>query len=341
MNAFLSMRSPNTRLTYAGIIREWCSFLGSEAGTPAGARKFLAATDLHAMAYKNTLEKKKGMQPRMKRSDSSSDSLVHTSDPRIARGGQKKSGLESTLANATIAKKFAALRRMYRMCIGAGLAHENPFDSDKVPPPPKESGKKRPTEMIEFSVVKEILSLPDASTPKGLRDRALLAALFGGGLRRSEAVSLRIGDVRKSAQGTIFLRLRATKAKKDFDQAIPKWAAASVLALVEARKKEGASLGDFLFVGYRGQAGKSPSTEPMSENGLYRIFKSYCIRAGAGNFVTPHSARATAITKLLNDGVPHREVQEFSRHASIQMVEVYDKRRIGVDQNPAKDLDYD
>ena len=64
------------------------------------------------------------------------------------------------------------------------------------------------------------------------------------------------------------------------------------------------------------------------------------MRAGAGNFVSPHSARATAITKLLSDGFSHREVQEFSRHASIQMVEVYDKRRISIDDNPASDLDY-
>ena len=54
-----------------------------------------------------------------------------------------------------------------------------------------------------------------------------------------------------------------------------------------------------------------------------------------------HSARATAITRLLAEGIPHREVQEFSRHASIQMVELYDKRRIGVDKNPGRGLDYD
>ncbi len=56
--------------------------------------------------------------------------------------------------------------------------------------------------------------------------------------------------------------------------------------------------------------------------------------------MSPHSARATAITKLLDSGFSHRDVQEFSRHASVQMVEIYDKRRLQVDESPAKKLEF-
>jgi integrase len=66
----------------------------------------------------------------------------------------------------------------------------------------------------------------------------------------------------------------------------------------------------------------------------------YCKAAGSTEFVSPHSARATAITKLLADGLPHRLVQEFSRHSSIQMVELYDKRRVGVEDNPGAKLKF-
>ena len=112
------------------------------------------------------------------------------------------------------------------------------------------------------------------------------------------------------------------------------------MSLIESRKREGAYPGDYVFVSYRGPAGRIQTDLPLSCSGLYKLFKGYCMRAGAGRFATPHSARATAITKLLSDGLNHREVQEFSRHASVQMVEVYDKRRLGVDQNPAKTLKY-
>lgn len=336
LSAFLSMKAPNTQITYKGILTEWCAFLGAQAGTEDGARLIASADELHAMAYKNWLEGRPGQRPRFSTSGGSGQELsTHRAK------AQKKSGLESTQSNATIAKKFAALRRMYRMLASCGLCTGNPFDSDRVPAPPKDSGRKRPTEMVSFNKVKSVIEAADESTPKGLRDKAILAALFGGALRRSEAASLRVGDVRRTSAGTIFLYLRSTKAKKDAQQALPKWASDIILRLVKARSKEGAAPGDFLFVSYTGKGGLVPTRAQVSTSGLYKLFKSYCRKAGAGPNVTPHSARATAITRLLDQGIPHREVQEFSRHSSIQMVELYDKRRMGVDQNPAKVLDYD
>ena len=337
LSAFLSTRAKNTQETYLGVLKEWCAFLGVEPGTPAASRKLLAASDLHAIAYRAWLKRQPGMRPRMRRSESASKALATE-----VRRAEKRDGLQATQSNATIWKKFAALRRMYRVLIAANLGlAENPFDRDRVPPPSKESGRKRPTEMLDFEVVREVLELPDARTPKGLRDAAILATLFGGGLRRSEAAGIRVGDVKRSASGTAYVYLRATKARKDAAQALPAWAAKPVLALCAARKREGASDADYLFVSYRGRGGASPAPgAPVSHSGIYRLFKQYCMRAGARGHVSPHSARATAITKLLSDGVPHRLVQEFSRHSSVQMVEVYDKRRIGVDENPAVGLDY-
>lgn len=360
ISAFLSLKSPNTQRTYLGIVNEWCEFLGAIPGTDEAATKILAATDLHAISYKSWLEERPGEAPRLKASQKTniktepktagykgprngSKALSHTSGPSASpKFKTKRDGLESTLSNATIYKKLVALRRIYRMLIGAGIGiNQNPFDSDRVPPPAKESGRKRPTEMIDFELVKHIINAPDISTSKGLRDRALLAILFGGGLRRSEVIKIRIGDLKTSSGGTQFVFLRSTKAKKDADQALPRWAATALQELKESRIKEGANDGDYLFVSYRGRGGTTPTPNPLSDNGLYRLFKQYCLLGGAGLNVTPHSARATAITKLLTDGIPHRLVQEFSRHSSIQMVELYDKRRIGVDENPAKGLEFD
>jgi integrase len=107
------------------------------------------------------------------------------------------------------------------------------------------------------------------------------------------------------------------------------------------RKTQGAKPGDYLFNSYRGRGGRNPVSAPISTHGIYELFKRYCKQAGIKEFVSPHSARATAITRLLSRGIPHREVQEFSRHSSIQMVELYDKRRLGVEDSPGRGLDYD
>lgn len=341
ITAFLSLKSANTQRTYASVISEWCHFLGAEAGTERAAKLLITAPDISAIAYRANLEKKLGQKPRYQVSKPSSQSKSKAL-LKFSAKKEKRDGMQSTLANATIRKKIAALRRIYRMLLSADLGLRiNPFDTDRIPPPSALSGQKRPTEMVEFKLVQKIISLPNEMLDKGLRDKAVLAILFGGGLRRSEAVGLRINDVRSSMHGTVFLNLRATKSKRDFDQALPRWSADIVKKLVNNRKAQGAKEGDFLFISYRGKGGNIPTATPLSDSGVYKLFKYYCIKAGAGNFVTPHSARATAITKLLEDGLSHREVQEFSRHASVQMVEVYDKRRISVDESAAKDLKYD
>ena len=337
LTAFLSLKSPNTQRTYKSVIEEWCKFLGAPAGSAEAAQLIIKANDLKAIAYRNWLEKQLGQKPRM---TSSSVSERGLSERKYKP--QKKDGTQSTLSYATIRKKIAALRRIYRMLSGAGFGMTvNPFNTDNLPPPPANAGQKRPTEMLDFKLVKRVVNSPDLKDPKGIRDRAVLAILFGGGLRRSEVVGIRIGDVRTTNRGTLYLRLRATKAKRDADQALPAWAASYVKDLIEQRKKQSAQGADYLFVSYRGKGGKVPTTKPLSDSGLYKLFKFYCKMANAGEFLSPHSARATAITKLLEDGIGHRQVQEFSRHASIQMVEVYDKRRIGVDDNAAKDLSFD
>lgn len=339
LSAFLSLKSPKTRETYIGIVNEWCRFLGAEPGSPEGSKLIVAATDMHAIAYRNWLDKRPGEKPRAEKRESDTREIVIQ---KRRHGPAKKEGLENTLSNATVAKKFAALRRIYRMFMASSLGvTENPFDSDRVPPPPKDSGRKRPTEMLDFSKVKEVINAADESTPKGLRDKGILSVLFGGGLRRSEAIALRLGDVRKTPAGTLYLYLRSTKAKKDARQALAPWAAKTIEKLVTQRRNQKAADGDYLFVSYTGPAGQTRTQRPVSAVGVYQLFKTYCMLAGAGKHLSPHSARATAITRLLAEGVSHREVQEFSRHSSIQMVELYDKRRLGVDQNPAKKLDYD
>lgn len=335
---FLELKAPKTRETYTGILAEWCRFLKSEPGSDDAARKIISAEDHHAIAYLNWLSKQPGEAPRSSLETSTERAI--SADAK-ARWGSKNEGLEHTLSNATIAKKFAALRRLYKvlMAYNLGPAH-NPFDTDRVPPPPKNAGRKRPTRMLDFKLVTEIISQPDISTVKGIRDRAILSVLFGGGLRRSEIRKLRISDCRKTPQGTPFLYLRSTKARKDAEQAIPPWASEALEAWIVVRRDQEASESDYLFTGFTGKGGTTPTASQISEISIYRLFVQYCKAAGSTEFVSPHSARATAITKLLADGLPHRLVQEFSRHSSIQMVELYDKRRVGVEDNPGVKLKF-
>ena len=340
ITTFIESKSENTQRTYASIVKEWCQFLGYPVGSENSSKAILNATDLTAIAYKRWLDGRPGQAPRTSRSSkniSKNKGLIKSYKIKKI----KKDGTQSTLTGATLAKKFAALRKIYKILINANIGiYQNPFNSENIPTPSAKSGQKRPTEMIDYKFVKKMLSLPDTNIEKGVRDLALLSALFGGGLRRSEVANLKISDFKKTTRGTFYLQLKATKSKKDFNQAIPRWAAQNIQSLVHHRLEKGACDGDFLFVSFRGKGGLIPTEQAISTNGIYNLFKDYCLRAGGNKFASPHSARATAITKLLDNGLSHREVQEFSRHSSVSMVEVYDKRRIEIDENPGKDLDF-
>jgi hypothetical protein len=71
LTTFLSLRAPNTATTYLSIIKEWCLFLGAEAGTPTASNLFLSATDDQAAAYRRWLSNRPGEIPRSKRTKKS------------------------------------------------------------------------------------------------------------------------------------------------------------------------------------------------------------------------------------------------------------------------------
>lgn len=342
IESFLRQKSKETYRTYKSVIEEWCRFLGSDIKPinnqvlHQAADKIINVTQLQASLYRNWLDTKTGQAPRFSKSDS-----TQISTDNINKDFFFKTGLEANQTNSTIAKKLSILRRIYRLLIASEFnIRINPFDIDRIPTPKINSGQKRPTEMVDYKVVKKMLDLPDVSSYKGLQDKTILSLLFGAGLRRSELVNLKILDFKKTAKNNYYIILRATKSGKDYNLAVPKWVASLLTELITVRIKNKAQNIDPIFISFRGYAGLSPTNKQISTASIYNLFKKYAKLADAKNFISPHSARATAITKLLDQGFTHREVIEFSRHSSIQMVEVYDKKRKKVDENPSLDLEY-
>lgn len=316
ISAWIAQLSPTTQITYVGIIREYSAFLGATAGTALAAQLICDANPTHALSYLQAIKMQAGQKPRHSR-----------------RGGH-------AAAPATVYKKIMALRRMYQVLEAHGFITKNPMRPELLPLPNPQGGKKRETEMLPFDAVPKLLAAVN-DTPRPIRDRAIIALLFGGGLRRAELCKLTLADVARTKGGTTYLVLRKTKDGADALQALPDWAARYAWELVADRKSQGAEKDSPLFVTYAGRGGCRPTSRAMPDCAVYHLFRQACERIGLGPHYTPHSARATAITKLLSDGMPHREVQEFSRHKSVAMVELYDKRRWGVDASPAKGLSFE
>jgi integrase/recombinase XerC len=74
----------------------------------------------------------------------------------------------------------------------------------------------------------------------------------------------------------------------------------------------------------------------LTTRSLRNIIPALGHRAGLRRRVRPHGLRHEAITAALDKGVPVRDVQRFSRHASIQTVITYDDRRVNVARDVAR-----
>ena len=93
-------------------------------------------------------------------------------------------------ARTTISRKLASLRSFYRFAMRQGIANDNPAKPLRNP----RRQRKLPHELSNAEVGKLLLAPPSDQTA-GLRDRAILETMYSAGLRVSELVALRDGDI--------------------------------------------------------------------------------------------------------------------------------------------------
>jgi len=237
-------------------------------------------------------------------------------------------------AATTMQNRKSILKTFYKFLISAGVSeYPNPFDFRLK----LQAAPKRTYGRISDDDVRAMLMQPNLATREGRRDYAMLCLLFGLGWRRGEVIGIAISDL-TTIGGITRIALRKQKNKKLSVSPLPGWAAEAVLAVLTDRLESQPDTSGPLFVKYGGPF--SRRNPGIGEQIVNRIFREYAKKAGIKGWVSPHWARATAITKLLEEGHSHREVQEFSRHSSIQMVELYDKRRYELTDHLALKMDY-
>lgn len=158
--------------------------------------------------------------------------------------------------------------------------------------------------VFDESEVSRLLALAFPPTPVGLRDRALLEVLLATGLRASEVLDLRYGDVRSDR---VFVRCGKGGRQRWVPLAGRAWQALS--GVIPARPRASEPV-------FRNAWGA-----PLSRRGLFEIVRSH-LRAVRlrGNL---HKFRHTFATRLLNRGVNLRSVQVMLGHADITTTSVY------------------
>jgi len=170
--------------------------------------------------------------------------------------------------------------------------------------------------------VESLLAQVKPKSTTGLRNRAMLAAMLGAGLRVSEVCTLRGVDV-DLAEGMV--RVNLGKGRKDRVIPVDHETLAWLRAWAERREKLGANGRQPFFcrIRTRGITGRLPALGAVAPRTVQLLIGRLARAAGIEKRVTPHTLRHTYATRMLRRGFTIREVQELLGHASVATTQVY------------------
>lgn len=151
----------------------------------------------------------------------------------------------------------------------------------------------------------------------GRRDAAVLAVLYGGGLRRTEVVGLDVTDF-DHEQGA--LTVRRGKGRKD--RLVPLMPGAPE-ALEDWLAVRGLEPGPLFFPGDGRGRGLVPRR--MTAQAIYDLLRRRGSQAKVAEF-SPHDMRRSYVSELLDAGADLSMVQRLAGHANVTTTQRYDRR---------------
>jgi integrase/recombinase XerD len=167
---------------------------------------------------------------------------------------------------------------------------------------------------LSLEEVDQLLAQPDPSIPRGLRDKALIELLYATGLRVSELLSLRPGDINLDAGYLTCI------GKGDKQRIVPLGQGAADWVRLYLRDGRPALLkkrpSAWLFV-------NAKSGGRLSRVGFWKVLKEYGIKAGVSRELSPHVLRHSFATHLLERGADLRAIQLMLGHADLSTTQIY------------------
>jgi integrase/recombinase XerD len=168
---------------------------------------------------------------------------------------------------------------------------------------------------LSVEEIDRLIAQPNVETSRGVRDRALIELLYATGMRVSELVGLRPGDVNLEA-----CYLTCT-GKGDKQRIVPIGDAAAEWVqryLGEGRPVLlGKRSSPRLFLNARGGG------TGLTRVGFWKILKLYALQAGLPRHLSPHTLRHSFATHLLERGADLRAIQLMLGHADLSTTQIY------------------
>ncbi|OAI06589.1 site-specific tyrosine recombinase XerD [Methylomonas methanica] len=212
------------------------------------------------------------------------------------------------ITSRSSARIVSCLRRFYGYLLREGKISIDPTQLIDAP----QLGRTLPDSLSETDV-ELLLNAPEITDKLGFRDRTMLEMLYATGLRVSELVELKFGQI-NFRQGCVRI-----VGKGDKERLVPVGEEAMDWTERYLNTARQAILGnrqsDYLFVTSRGTS--------MTRQAFWHIIKRYASLAGIDKHLSPHTLRHAFATHLLNHGADLRVVQLLLGHSDLSTTQIY------------------
>jgi tyrosine recombinase XerC len=215
-------------------------------------------------------------------------------------------------ARTSVARKISALRAFTKY-----LRREGRLDTD--PAAALVAPKREQTVPAHLTVpeMTRLLESPDATTPLGRRDRAILELFYASGLRLRELVGLDLQDVDLSQRVVRVMGKGRKERLVPFNgstaSALRAWYADRGVVL--RARGQGVVAGDAVFLNARGGR--------LSARSVQALVGRYVTGCSARFGITPHALRHSFATHLLQRGADLRAIQELLGHVRLSTTQRY------------------
>lgn len=167
--------------------------------------------------------------------------------------------------------------------------------------------------LLSQKEVERLLLAPTGDSPIATRDRAMLEVLYATGMRVSELVGLRLGDLKLDI-GCLNAFGKGSKQRliplgEDALEFLREYLQNGRLKLLKNSSSEE------VFLNARGKK--------LSRQGFWKILRAYAIKAEIKQKVYPHMLRHSFATHLLENGADLRSVQTMLGHVDISTTQIY------------------
>ncbi|HOJ52356.1 MAG TPA: site-specific tyrosine recombinase XerD [Syntrophales bacterium] len=215
---------------------------------------------------------------------------------------------EEGLSSSSVNRVLAAVRSFFRFLVREKLISVNPAGGVE-----RIKGWKKLPHALTRGEMERLLSCPAGESPSAVRDRAIMELMYATGLRVSEVVSLRLGNINWYGGYLV------TRGKGGKERVVPMgekalMALKTYLDEVRPRLMRGQGT-DILFLNRSGKG--------FTRQGLWKIIGKYARMAQLEGKVHPHTFRHSFASHLLEGGADLRAVQLMLGHADISTTQIY------------------